>query len=86
MSIQVLIPIGDPQTNVNCYAGKYGQFLRTKILDFGVFDPNRSFKGWNSHVHREFFGSVESTNLRCDNLSREIGRRSRPPRRGRNMQ
>ena len=31
-------------------------------------------KGWNSHVHRELPGNVESTNLSRDNLSREIRR------------
>ena len=30
-------------------------------------------KGRNSHVHREFPGSVESSNLIRDNVSREIG-------------
>ena len=29
------------------------------------------FKGWNSHVHMEFPGNLESTNLSRDNLSRE---------------
>ena len=32
------------------------------------------FKGWNSHVHGEFPGKFESSNLSRDNLSREIGR------------
>ena len=32
-----------------------------------------NFKGWNYHVHMEFPGSFESTNLSRDNLSREIG-------------
>ena len=30
---------------------------------------------WNSYVHREFPGNLESTNLSRDNLSREIGRK-----------
>ena len=34
---------------------------------------NLNFKGWNSHVHREFPGDYESTNL-----SREIGRTADP--------
>ena len=32
-----------------------------------------NFKGWNYHVHREFPGYSESTNLSRYNLSREIG-------------
>ena len=52
--------------------------LRTEILDFRGFDSSGIliFKGWNSHVHREFPGSSESTNLSTsrDNLSRELGR------------
>ena len=32
---------------------------------------------WNSHVHREFAGNLESTNLSRDNLSRESGPRGR---------
>ena len=31
------------------------------------------FKGWNSHVHREFPGKFESTNLGRDHLRRAIG-------------
>ena len=34
---------------------------------------NLKFEGWNSHVHKELPGDVESTNLRRDNLSGEIG-------------
>ena len=41
--------------------------LCTKIMDF------RGFEGWNSHAHREFPGSYESTSLIRDNLSREMG-------------
>ena len=48
--------------------------LRTKTLDFEGFDSSRIFKGWNSHVDREFLGKFESTNVSRDNLSREIGR------------
>ena len=29
---------------------------------------------WNSHVHREFPGKFESSNISRDNVSREIGR------------
>ena len=32
------------------------------------------FKGWYSHVHREFPGSFESNNLSRGNLSRKTGR------------
>ena len=32
-----------------------------------------SFEGWNSQAHREFPGNLVSSNLRWDNLSREIG-------------
>ena len=35
---------------------------------------NLNIKGWNSHVHREFPGKLESSNLSMDDLSREIGR------------
>ena len=35
---------------------------------------NLKFKGWNSHVHREFPRISESTNPSRDNLGREIGR------------
>ena len=38
-----------------------------------------NFKGWNSHVHREFSGKSESSNLSRDNVSREIGRSSQCP-------
>ena len=50
--------------------------LRTKILDFGGFGSMRNldFQGWSFHVHREFPGNVESTNLSRDNLSRAIVR------------
>ena len=34
---------------------------------------NLKFKGWNSHVHGEFPGNYESTNLSRDALSREMG-------------
>ena len=37
---------------------------------------NIIFKGWNSHVHGEFPGKFESSNVRRDNVSREIGRSS----------
>ena len=52
--------------------------LRTKILVFRGFEPqhNLDCKGWSSHVHREFPGNVESTNLSRDDLSGEIGRRA----------
>ena len=33
---------------------------------------NLTFKGWNSHVHREFPGNYESTDLSRDNLSRKM--------------
>ena len=33
-----------------------------------------SFQGWISHVHGEFAGKFESSNLSRDNLSREVGR------------
>ena len=57
-------------------SGQVTANLRTKILDFRGFDSSRilSFKGWNSHIHGEFPGSFESTNLSRDNLSRESGR------------
>ena len=34
---------------------------------------NLNLEGWNSHVHREFPGNLELTNLSRDNLGREIG-------------
>ena len=46
--------------------------FRTKILDFRGFDSSRIL--WNSHVHREFPGNRESTDLSRGNISREIGR------------
>ena len=53
--------------------------LRTKILNFrGLLQQNLDFKGWNSRVHREFPGKLESTNLSRDTRSREIGRRVSP--------
>ena len=35
------------------------------IPDFRGFDlkQNLNYKGWNSHVHRELFGNLESSNL-----------------------
>ena len=36
---------------------------------------NLRLKAWNSHVHREFPGMLESSNLGRANRSREIGRR-----------
>ena len=39
---------------------------------------NLNVKGWNSHVHREFPGNVESTHLSREILSREIGRNTPP--------
>ena len=67
--------------------------LRTKILDFRGFDSSIIvvFKRWNSHVHGEFPGKSESTNLSRENLSGEIGRTipelAKPRRKGisRNM-
>ena len=38
---------------------------------------NIDIKGWNSHVHREFPGMLESSNLSRDDISREIRRTSR---------
>ena len=35
---------------------------------------NLDSKGWNSQAHRGFPGTFESSNLRRDNVSREIGR------------
>ena len=32
------------------------------------------FKGWNSHVHRQFPRKFESSNVSRDNVSRKIGR------------
>ena len=63
-------PSGGAQTVLSPTAN-----LRTEILDSRGFDSSRilTFKGWNSHVHREFTGSFESTNLCRDNLSRETG-------------
>ena len=58
-------------------APTYGQYLRTKILDFRGFYSSiisLNLKGWKSHVYREFSGNLESSNLSRDNLSREIGR------------
>ena len=40
----------------------------------GLTQQNLFFQEWNSHVHRKFPGSFESTNLSRDTLSREIGR------------
>ena len=36
----------------------------------GLTQAESSFKGWNSHVHREFPRKFESRNLSRDNLSR----------------
>ena len=41
----------------------------------GRLRQNLKFKGWDSQVQRRFPGMFESTNLRRENLSREIGRR-----------
>ena len=51
--------------------------LRTKTLDFKGFDSSRIWilRGWNSHVHREFPGKLESSNLNREILSRKIGRK-----------
>ena len=45
--------------------------LRTRILDFQRvrLKQNLKFKGWNSQVHREFPGNLESRNLSRDNLT-----------------
>ena len=59
---------------------------RGRTPEFPGFDSSRSlmFKGWSSHVHREFPGQFESANLSGDNLSGEIGGmwgpRRAPPR------
>ena len=50
---------------------------RTKILDLRGFDSsiiNINIKGWNSHVHREFAGRLESSSLSREILSRETRR------------
>ena len=46
------------------------------MLGFRGFDSSLilMLEGWNSHVHGEFPGNFESSNLSRDNLSREIGR------------
>ena len=36
---------------------------------------NLNFKGWNSHVRREFPGKFESRNASRRNVSRRIGRK-----------
>ena len=53
--------------------------LCTKILDFRGFDSSiiLILRG-GILMSREFPGMFESTNLRRGNLSREIGRRTRP--------
>ena len=35
-------------------------------------------KGWNSQAHREFPGSLDSSDVSRDNVSREIGRSAVP--------
>ena len=59
------------------YGGACTASLRAKILGLRGFDSSirLMFKGWNSHVHRGFTRSFESTNLSSDNLSREIADR-----------
>ena len=54
--------------------------LRTKIPDFRGFDSSRIsiVRGeilTCGHVHREFNGKFESSNLSRNNISREIGRK-----------
>ena len=51
--------------------------LRTKIMDFRVLDSSiiLMLRGGLFHVHREYPGKFESSNLSRDILSREIGRR-----------
>ena len=46
----------------------------TNVIEFRRFYTSMilTFKGWNSHVHREFPGNIESTNLSMDNLTMEI--------------
>ena len=51
--------------------------LRTKITDFRGFDSNRILilRGgilMSGHVHEEFPGKLESSNLSRNNLSRDI--------------
>ena len=49
--------------------------LPTDIVDFRGFDSSIILvKGGNSHVHREFNGKLESSNVSRDSVSREIGR------------
>ena len=49
----------------------------TNIVDFKGFDSSiiLILKGWDSQAHREFPGKLESSNVRRDNVSSEIGRR-----------
>ena len=47
----------------------------------GLSQFSIKYKGWNSHVHREFPGNFESLNLSRNNI-REIGRTTRLIRHG----
>ena len=62
-------------------AGSSEEVRPVSVLRFWIFqrvrlEQNLNFEGWSSHVHGEFPGKFESTNLSRDNLSREIGRAS----------
>ena len=61
-----------------CTSFRYVLFISTYILYhcmFRGFDSSRTLllRGWNYHVHMEFPGRFESSNLSRDSLSREIG-------------
>ena len=56
---------------------KFGQAPYEDSGCWRAFDSSILFvsiEGWNSQAHREFPGKFEPSNLRRDNLSREIGR------------
>ena len=53
--------------------------LRFWISD-GLTQAESKFKGWNSHVHREFPRKFESSNVSRGNVSRVIGRTPRDGR------
>ena len=65
-----VLPMSLPHTR----PGDYGQSL---YQDSGfqrvLLQQNLNFKGWISHVLREFPGKLASRNLSRDTLSREIG-------------
>ena len=78
MWVTLLRPVGGSDANVcNVLRGVHAVWL-ISVLRFWISQGSTlNFKGWNSHVHREFPVNLASINLSGDNLSREIGRSSR---------